>query len=344
MIQQIEKLKVSQMEKQLEFKEAATKRKLLVLKQQLQSGNNSSVTPSPALSVSTASSSAAIAHSDPEPRPDVVHTAMMSPSQQDSTTQRYLVTTVWKKPPATAPVKQETTNKSVTKPGVPKSKSDRLAVSVDGRWCTLHSQSTGHGRTGVDSATEDVNKSAAVSPGFLPKSSYKQSSFQSLLIETPRRTGHNQESQKPTDRRILYALSEDREHTAKVSDTTTTKSPDPSSNSAAPNALTLHPNLPEKSPKLETHRENSASGQVSGLITKDRSRSFTQKEPSRENSSSSRSAKDVKNSKLTLPEEIKETEYMSALQRQKARVSRIRRCIAAATVIQRAWRDYKRNQ
>jgi hypothetical protein len=47
--------------------------------------------------------------------------------------------------------------------------------------------------------------------------------------------------------------------------------------------------------------------------------------------------------KLTLPEEIKETEYMSALQRQKARVSRIRRCIVAATVIQRAWRDFKFN-
>ena len=44
--------------------------------------------------------------------------------------------------------------------------------------------------------------------------------------------------------------------------------------------------------------------------------------------------------KLTLPEEIKETEYMSALQRQKARVSRIRRCIVAAPVIQRTWRDY----
>ena len=45
--------------------------------------------------------------------------------------------------------------------------------------------------------------------------------------------------------------------------------------------------------------------------------------------------------RLTLPEEIKETEYMTALQKQKARVSRIRRCIAAATVIQRAWREYK---
>lgn len=44
--------------------------------------------------------------------------------------------------------------------------------------------------------------------------------------------------------------------------------------------------------------------------------------------------------RLALPEEIEETEYMSALQKQKARVSRIRRCIVAATVIQRAWRDY----
>jgi hypothetical protein len=42
--------------------------------------------------------------------------------------------------------------------------------------------------------------------------------------------------------------------------------------------------------------------------------------------------------KLTIPEEVKETEYMSAVQKQKVRVSRIRRCIVAATVIQRAWR------
>ena len=57
-------------------------------------------------------------------------------------------------------------------------------------------------------------------------------------------------------------------------------------------------------------------------------------------SPSSRTPRPNSRQKLTLPEEIKETEYMSALQRQKARVSRIRRCIVAATVIQRAWRDY----
>ena len=44
--------------------------------------------------------------------------------------------------------------------------------------------------------------------------------------------------------------------------------------------------------------------------------------------------------KLTLPDQVKETEYMTAVQRQKARVARIRRCIVAATVIQRAWKDY----
>ena len=44
--------------------------------------------------------------------------------------------------------------------------------------------------------------------------------------------------------------------------------------------------------------------------------------------------------KLTLPEEIKENEYMSAIQRQKVRVSTIHRCILATTVIQRAWRNH----
>ena len=338
-LQQIEKLKVSQMEKQLEFKEAATKRKLLALKQQLQSGSNSSSHPAP--STSTASSTTAGA--TPKLQQDVVHNAKMSPSQRDSSTQRQLGTAAGMKPPATAPVMQETAKKSVHKQGVPKSESDRLAVSVDGRWCTIHVQRTGE--TGVDDATEDANKSTAVSQGIPPKSVYKQSSFQSLLTGPPRPKEHNQESQK-----TLHTLREEREHTAKASLTVGTKSSIPFSNSATSTALTLlHPNMSEKSLKLETHGENSNSEHVSrqavsGLTTSDSGHSFTQKETSRGNSSNLRSVKAVKNSKLTLPEEIKETEYMSALQRQKARVSRIRRCIAAATVIQRVWREYKQNQ
>ena len=46
--------------------------------------------------------------------------------------------------------------------------------------------------------------------------------------------------------------------------------------------------------------------------------------------------------KLTPPKAlVKETEYMSEVQKQRARVSRIRQCIAAATVIQRAWRQHR---
>ena len=45
--------------------------------------------------------------------------------------------------------------------------------------------------------------------------------------------------------------------------------------------------------------------------------------------------------RLTLPPEVKETKYMTSLQKQKSRVSKIRRCIVAATVIQRAWRAHR---
>ena len=44
---------------------------------------------------------------------------------------------------------------------------------------------------------------------------------------------------------------------------------------------------------------------------------------------------------LTLPKEIKETEYMTALQKHKSRVNKIRRCMVAATLIQRVWREHK---
>ena len=45
--------------------------------------------------------------------------------------------------------------------------------------------------------------------------------------------------------------------------------------------------------------------------------------------------------KLTVSKEVKETGYMTEVQRQRVRVSRIRRCIASATIIQRAWRQYR---
>ena len=59
------------------------------------------------------------------------------------------------------------------------------------------------------------------------------------------------------------------------------------------------------------------------------------------NANSTSQHKPVMRHKLTVPEMVKETEYMSALNKQKARVSRIRRAIHAAEVIQKAWRKYK---
>ena len=59
------------------------------------------------------------------------------------------------------------------------------------------------------------------------------------------------------------------------------------------------------------------------------------------NANSTSQHKTVMRHKLTVPEMVKETEYMSALNKQKARVSRIRRAIHAAEVIQKAWRKYK---
>lgn len=53
--------------------------------------------------------------------------------------------------------------------------------------------------------------------------------------------------------------------------------------------------------------------------------------------------KPVTRQRLAVPDTVKETEYMSAVTKQKARVSKIRRAIQAAIVIQRAWRKYKQN-
>ena len=59
------------------------------------------------------------------------------------------------------------------------------------------------------------------------------------------------------------------------------------------------------------------------------------------NANSTSQHKPVVRHKLAVPEMVKEIEYMSALNKQKARVSRIRRAIHAAEVIQKAWRKYK---
>ena len=46
---------------------------------------------------------------------------------------------------------------------------------------------------------------------------------------------------------------------------------------------------------------------------------------------------------ISLSRETGEKHYTTALQQQKARVTRIRQCIKAAITIQRAWKKYKRS-
>ena len=60
-------------------------------------------------------------------------------------------------------------------------------------------------------------------------------------------------------------------------------------------------------------------------------------------SSNNATPKSVTKQRLAVPDTVKETEYMSAVSKQKARVSRIRKTIQAAIIIQRAWRKYKKN-
>ena len=115
-------------------------------------------------------------------------------------------------------------------------------------------------------------------------------------------------------------------------------------------ALLQQQNREKVTQSINAHDSTSSSSTMSKdiggnkLKTNTSNKHNVQPESTPDNSHVRCSHKKTFRQKLTLPEEIKETEYMSAVQRQKARVSRIRRCIVAATVIQRAWRDYKDNK
>ena len=53
---------------------------------------------------------------------------------------------------------------------------------------------------------------------------------------------------------------------------------------------------------------------------------------------------EVLKQRLSFPSKLEETDSLSGIQHQRSRVLKIRRCIAAATIIQRAWRQYRQNQ
>jgi hypothetical protein len=209
--------------------------------------------------------------------------------------------------PATAPEKQLTsTSTTVTRSeAIPTSKSDQTVLSSN-----------------IQKTRSDMSTSLRNSPQQTPPSyavQTVQNTFSRSEQETPRqsRAVYTQHSPGESNRTKVWVPIEIRK-----------ASPTPIANRLITAASTDTMTNPHIGSRQETKRLEKA-------VNKESSPPPMTTPSTKTDTPRSRS-----HQKLTLPEEVKETEYMSALQRQKARVSRIRRCIVAATVIQRAWRDY----
>lgn len=276
---EIEKLKMSQMEKHLELKEASTRRKILALKQQLK-GNMNPVQNPMAVQVNSTSTTRA-------------------PLQSTSTSEGTYPASLTAPTPGIRQTVRDTD-------GMLKSKNHHFGSSINGEFESIHKR----------------HSSACPSGQRLDAGSHAQIGTHPLSISVE-------------------------EHK------TTSKSPsinvNPCLDVGKPKHSSTVPQAHSTVNQLNTTHETIADGFVSSAskvvnrvpesLVKE-SRADTNQLNSQQSSKAAPRANTL--IKLTLPEEIKETEYMSALQRQKARVSRIRRCIIAATVIQRVWRNYRR--
>ena len=296
--QQIEKLRISQMEKQLELKEAATKRKLLTLKQQLQ---NSRITSPPS--------------------------EMTSPQY------------VFNKPPATAPV--VTPAKTEQNSCIPKSESDRLAISVDGKWHTIslrrkdessrpiqHTPPQRSDETSSKAQSQSSNTTQSTA-GYVDSTTENITS-QSLQTTTQAEFSRRLPSSRPNESQTQATRLD--EHST---NSTNMNKPLFSAWQQTPQDICRQMDHPPKHKTVVNQQSNTPEKANDDIIYVEHN---AEPRPNIVNVNSESRAR------LTLPEEIKETEYMTALQRQRARVSRIRRCIVAATVIQRTWKIYKHNK
>lgn len=296
------------MEKQLELKEAATRRKLLALKQQLQAGSSLPSQP---------------------PRRQVPGSFPLSADPHSTRAHERP-----SRPPATAPGAEKQVQGFDYK-AVPRSESERLGVSVDG--LRPHWRLPGEDpdeREGTSPRKKEL-LSSTTSPqmnahhmqqnqGVLQKSGSKE---QLMNSQVPKR------SSKPAVV-VQRPNASTTQRDANTTGTPPTKPPQEQSKAG----------LSEKRGRLTPHNSSEP--------TKHSPSSHTQvlvvQSTTAPTSTSSKSVplggpQQPSKARLTLPEEVKETEYMTALQRQRARVSRIRRCIVAATVIQRAWRAHRLN-
>ena len=272
------------MEKQLELKEASTRRKIIALKQQL-IGNQNPVHKPMAVPTNT-STKAHFQSTNPLSQPDVRH------------------------PPFTAPppdVSQAMRDEDVTK-----STSDRLATSVNGRLEFMQQHNYNHTYTyrGFSNRTDPVTPK-------LPTST-------SINRLTPKSSPHLQPSSniapyEPHLANVGESKQSNKDHDFKPAQYNRTPygSVSPHMQRVDSSSLTVPKDGANKTPPITLSKTASSQQPPKPTVSK------------------------TTPVKLTLPEAIKETEYMTALQRQKARVSRIRRCIIAATVIQRTWRNHK---
>ena len=253
------------MEKQMLLKEAATRKKLLALKQQLQADSRMHLNNKLVAKSSSKNSTA----DDRE---------MVAPKTAQSE-------------------KFHTAEHEVT---------SRLSISMNGNWPARMSVNSQPSETPPASSittattmsnTRKVNHSVNQDNSSLQeekKQKYKQSSFGPLLLDTTSLSGK-----------------------ASVTD--------------------HKPGVADKAKEVTSPRVSKEE-----VITVNQTKTST-------NESNLSTAKSTHNSsttarqRLAVPDTVKETEYMSAVTKQKARVSKIRKAIQAAVVIQRAWRQYKQN-
>ena len=401
---------MSQIEKQLELKEVATRRKIQALRQQLQaSGTAIHPAPPPSLHPNTTADLShnidrlALAHSNPSVAlPKTQHNGYVLPhtheAERPCISQQVSGTVLRAKaignPPATAPATVKHEHPGIRTSTIPTSESDHTAGSVIGGWhmpqaqrfhdkqMTKTTQAAAHVHarfTQTVSNSPDTRLASSVPPQANATTSgpyYNQSTFGSLLkayAQPPSLSSGDYKSTKPE---ATHANETKKPHgCSEYTDAMKTASPKVSvsakSSTLVENTLTAHPHLVPSSgtdikhatgtnkvsDKLRCSRQDASTTSTvehsnttvhvnqpqCGASASLRRSQTTETLQSRRSSTSEPSQQDtiVTRPRLTLPEEIKETEYMTALQRQKARVSRIRRCIAAATVIQRAWREYK---
>ena len=311
---------MSQAEKQLELKEAATRRKLQELRQQLLQSPTAHPT-SPSRPADLQQKTKSHSHSPVSPSSGIPHSNSVIQTYGHSTTSGGV--SVSYKPPATAPQPQhQHTSYSDRQRAI----MERLAQSVDGR--RNEQEYSSSQENSIHPNGQDLVTKQSDSPFQLHPQNGKETAVK-FIQSTDENEKFN--THAPT-------MSSIHAQPNSIKQTDTGKFP------FTQNAPTHSQNQRDSKQQSIQHSHNTAAH-----MHHETKSPPTQKEPAfpqpyRHNSREPRkpeSEKQAKQQRMPLPEEVKEREYMSAVQQQRLRVSRIRRCIAAATVIQRVWRLHR---